>query len=67
MERSKLPHWLRRILPTPFAHIPTDQEHAERDGRLIRNIVQQHAEGSVMLAGGNFDPHENVLTEDENR
>lgn len=67
MERSKLPHWLRRILPTPLVRIPTDQERTEQDGRLIRNIVQQHAEGSVMLADGNFDPHEKVLTEDEDK
>lgn len=57
--------WLRRLFPAPMARIPSVEESKEREARLTKEIVQQHAEGSVLLAAGRFEMPEDLFAEEE--
>ena len=56
--------WFRKLFPAPMAHIPTSQEYEDQDTRLTKEIVQQHAEGSVLLTSGNFELPEDLFAEE---
>ena len=57
--------WLRRLFPAPMARIPSVEESKEREARLTKEIVQQHAEGSVLLAAGRFEMPEDLFAEED--
>ena len=61
---SKQRAWLRRLLPAPFTHVPSEAELAEHRDALTRAIVMQHAEGSVLLGEGKFEITGDLLAED---
>ena len=64
---SKQRTWLRRLLPTPLTHVPSEAELVERRDRLTQAIVMQHAEGSVLLGEGKFEITGDLLAEDTDR
>lgn len=57
--------WFRMIFPAPFTHIPSEQEIEERSDELAREVVRQHAEGSVLLADGKFELSGDLFAEDK--
>lgn len=62
---SRLARRTRLLFPDPIIRAPS-----ERDRRLARRqaagrIVQQHAEGSVLLASGRYRVDGDLLAEDE--
>lgn len=61
---SKQRAWLRRLLPAPFTHVPSEAELAQHSDVLTRAIVMQHAEGSVLLGEGKFEITGDLLAED---
>ena len=56
---------LKKLLPAPMVHIPTPQEIQAQDARLTKEIIQQHAEGSVLLAAGRFEMPEDLFAEED--
>ena len=59
------PRWFRMIFPAPLTHIPSEQEIEERSDELAREVVRQHAEGSVLLADGKFELSGDLFAEEE--
>ena len=60
-----LKRWLSRLVPAPMVHIPSVEESQERERQITKSIVQQHAEGSVLLAAGRFEMPEDLFAEEE--
>ena len=56
--------WLRRLLPVPFTHVPSEAELVQHSDVLTRAIVMQHAEGSVLLGEGKFEITGDLLVDD---
>ena len=59
------PKWFRMIFPAPLTHIPSEREIEERSDELAKDVVRQHAEGSVLLADGKFELSGDLFAEDE--
>ena len=59
------PKWFRMIFPAPLTHIPSEQEIEERSDELAKEVVRQHAEGSVLLADGKFELSGDLFAEEE--
>ncbi len=57
--------WFRMIFPAPLTHIPSEQEIENRSDELAKEVVRQHAEGSVLLADGKFELSGDIFAEDE--
>ena len=55
---------LRLLLPDALDHIPSAQEMQESDDVIAKSIVQQHAEGSVLLGAGRFEIDGDLLEDD---
>lgn len=55
---------LRFLLPDTFDRIPSKREMEEADDLIAKSIVQQHAEGSVLLSAGQFEITGDLLAED---
>lgn len=64
MRRQEQASWLRRLLPAPLAHVPSDAELVEHGNHLAKAIVIQHAEGSTLLGEGKYEITGDLLAED---
>ena len=62
---SRFVRRLRLLLPDTFDHIPSRREMDESDDVIARSIVQQHAEGSVLLGAGRFEIDGDLLEDDD--
>ena len=62
---SRFVRRLRLLLPDAFDRIPSTREMEESDDVIARSIVQQHAEGSVLLSAGRFEIDGDILENDE--
>lgn len=65
MQSARFPIWLRRFLPDPFTHIPSEAEMERNEARITKGIVMAHAEGSVLLGEGKFTITRDLLADEE--
>ena len=56
---------LRGVLPDSLDRIPSDEDDERDRDEIATAIVQQHAEGSVLLGAGKFETGRDLLEDDD--
>ncbi len=62
---TRLARKARLLLPDALDHIPSTQEMEQSDDQIAKSIVQQHAEGSVLLGAGQFEITRDLVSDEE--
>ena len=65
MRYLAIPKWLLKVLPEPLTHVPSDQEIEKSSDEIAKEVVRQHAQGSVLLADGKFEISGDLFAEDD--
>ena len=61
----RVPQWLRFLLPDTLDRVPSKRQMEESDDLIAMSIVQQHAEGSVLLSAGQFEITGDLVEEEQ--
>ena len=62
---TRLVRKTRLLLPDALDHVPSEQDMKRSDDQIARSIVQQHAEGSVLLGAGQFEITRDLVSDEE--